>query len=614
IESTLALIKPDCLTPHRIQAIKDLVQLAGFELVRQKKFWFTRESASEFYLEHKDKAFFEDLISYITCAPVMAFELRQDDAVMKWRKLLGPTDPVVARDTDVECIRAMFGVDITKNAVHGSDSVEAAQRELEFVFSNSIHTMVSDSKEHGDDTLFKSEYTLGIIKPDAVSSGHSETILRAINYKGFEVLKFEKEVTFTKPLAEELYSEYKGKHFFDNIITLMSSSPCLAMILEKDNAVQEWRSLMGPANSLKAKFESPGSIRALYGTDSIKNAVHGSDSIARARKEIDLVFNGASLETQPQDKDEASEPVDSHIENQKDTQTEKPVETPIQLERTLALIKPDAYGAGNKVAILEIIKNAGFAIVKEKEVSLTKEQAEEFYKEHAGKSFYDNLVGFMSSQPIYAMVLEKDNAIKAWRELIGPTDSTKAKETCPQSIRALYGTDGSQNAVHGSDSVDSATREIKIVFDSASTPASSNVSQSDVEQTLALIKPDAYGAGRKVSIQKILKKEGFTIVKEKEVRLTRLKVKEFYSEHEGKPFFEKLVSWMSSAPIYAMILRKEGAIKAWRDLMGPTNSVKAKEVAPKSIRALYGTDGSKNAVHGSDSFASASREISIIFG
>ncbi|KAK9720076.1 hypothetical protein K7432_004369 [Basidiobolus ranarum] len=135
-----------------------------------------------------------------------------------------------------------------------------------------------------------------------------------------------------------------------------------------------------------------------------------------------------------------------------------------------------------------------------------------------------------------------------------------------------------------------------------------------MEKTLALVKPDAYSTGHLDDIKKRIEAEGFKIVQEKEVKGTKSQIEEFYKEHEGRPFFESLTTWMSSSPFYAMILEKKDAVKAWRTLMGPTNSEKAREEAPNSIRALFGTDGSKNATHGSDSLESSAREIGIIFG
>jgi len=96
-----------------------------------------------------------------------------------------------------------------------------------------------------------------------------------------------------------------------------------------------------------------------------------------------------------------------------------------------------------------------------------------------------------------------------------------------------------------------------------------------------LIKPDAYGAGKKDDIVKMIKDNEFTILAEKEYTMTIDVAKEFYKEHEGKPFYEELTTWMSSSPIYAMKLEKADAVKSWRTLMGPTNSEKARETAPQ---------------------------------
>jgi nucleoside-diphosphate kinase len=130
-------------------------------------------------------------------------------------------------------------------------------------------------------------------------------------------------------------------------------------------------------------------------------------------------------------------------------------------ERTLAIIKPDAVAAGDADNILALIKKNGFTIVAKKNMHLTRKQAEEFYGVHKGKPFYDELVDFISSGPIIVMVLEKDNAIKAWRDLMGATDPAKA---AVGTIRKLYGKTIGSNAVHGSDSPQTAAFEIGLFF------------------------------------------------------------------------------------------------------------------------------------------------------
>ncbi|KAF5396128.1 Nucleoside-diphosphate kinase [Paragonimus heterotremus] len=134
----------------------------------------------------------------------------------------------------------------------------------------------------------------------------------------------------------------------------------------------------------------------------------------------------------------------------------------ILVERTLAIIKPDAVIVADEIE--EKILQNGFFIIQKRRVQLSPEQASEFYAEHYGKMFFPSLVSYMSSGPVVALVLAKENAIAAWRELIGPTNSIKAKSIAPLSIRALYGTDDQQNAVHGSDSFTSAEKEIRFFF------------------------------------------------------------------------------------------------------------------------------------------------------
>eukprot|EP00184_Porphyridium_aerugineum_P000650 CAMPEP_0184693334 /NCGR_PEP_ID=MMETSP0313-20130426/1577_1 /TAXON_ID=2792 /ORGANISM="Porphyridium aerugineum, Strain SAG 1380-2" /LENGTH=486 /DNA_ID=CAMNT_0027151387 /DNA_START=121 /DNA_END=1581 /DNA_ORIENTATION=- len=132
-----------------------------------------------------------------------------------------------------------------------------------------------------------------------------------------------------------------------------------------------------------------------------------------------------------------------------------------------------------------------------------------------------------------------------------------------------------------------------------------------VEETLALIKPDAYP--KKEEIIVLIKENGFSIEKQEEIELSKDRAKMFYSEHAGKPFLEDLTAFMSSGKIVALVLKKEGAIAAWRSLMGPTDTEVAKKDAPNSMRAKFGTDKQKNACHGSDSPASATREIAFFF-
>lgn len=134
----------------------------------------------------------------------------------------------------------------------------------------------------------------------------------------------------------------------------------------------------------------------------------------------------------------------------------------IKIEQTLAMIKPDA--TKNAEVIEDMILRAGFTILNKRWVHLSPELCSEFYNEHSSKIFFPGLVAFMSSGPIVALQLARPDAIATWRALIGPTNAKKAREQAPDSIRARFGTDEQQNAVHGSDSETSAEREIRFFF------------------------------------------------------------------------------------------------------------------------------------------------------
>jgi nucleoside-diphosphate kinase len=129
--------------------------------------------------------------------------------------------------------------------------------------------------------------------------------------------------------------------------------------------------------------------------------------------------------------------------------------------KTFTMIKPDAVRNGHIGAILNQITEAGFKIVAMKYTRLSLEKAGEFYAVHSARPFFGELTEFMSSGPIVAAILEKDNAVEDFRKLIGATDPSKAE---PGTIRALYATNVGENAVHGSDSDENAQIEGNFFF------------------------------------------------------------------------------------------------------------------------------------------------------
>ncbi len=131
------------------------------------------------------------------------------------------------------------------------------------------------------------------------------------------------------------------------------------------------------------------------------------------------------------------------------------------LEQTLSIIKPDAIERNLEKEIKNTFVNKGFKIVKEKKIMLEKSEAEEFYKIHQTKPFYNDLCEYLSSGPIVVMILEKENAIGENRSLMG---ATNPKEAVDGTIRKKYGISIDKNSVHGSDSSENAEKEINFFF------------------------------------------------------------------------------------------------------------------------------------------------------
>mgnify|MGYP001460555990 FL=1 len=131
------------------------------------------------------------------------------------------------------------------------------------------------------------------------------------------------------------------------------------------------------------------------------------------------------------------------------------------IEQTLSIIKPDAVERNLDSEIKEMFKNKGFQILKEKKIQIEKSEAEKFYKVHETKPFFNDLCEYLSSGPIVVMILQKENAVKGNRELMGATNPKDAKD---ETIRKKYGISIDKNSVHGSDSVDNAKLEIDFFF------------------------------------------------------------------------------------------------------------------------------------------------------
>lgn len=132
MERTFAIIKPDAVERNIIGKVLEKVETAGFRIVGMKKIRLTRAEAEGFYYVHKERPFFNDLCAFMSRSPVVVMALEREDAILKWRELMGATNPANA---EAGTIRKEFGVSIEENTVHGSDAPETAAFEIPYFFS-----------------------------------------------------------------------------------------------------------------------------------------------------------------------------------------------------------------------------------------------------------------------------------------------------------------------------------------------------------------------------------------------------------------------------------------------------------------------------------------------
>ena len=132
-EKTLSIIKPDAVERNLAEEIKQMFLNNGFEILKEKKTQISKEEAEQFYLVHQTKPFYNELCSYLSSGPIVVMILGKNNAVLANRELMGSTNPIEAKDGT---IRKKYGISIDKNSVHGSDSLENANKEINFFFKD----------------------------------------------------------------------------------------------------------------------------------------------------------------------------------------------------------------------------------------------------------------------------------------------------------------------------------------------------------------------------------------------------------------------------------------------------------------------------------------------
>nr|XP_040133833.1 nucleoside diphosphate kinase 7 isoform X5 [Ictidomys tridecemlineatus] len=243
-----------------------------------------------------------------------------------------------------------------------------------------------------------------------------------------------------KKEATDFHVDHQSRPFYNEMIQFITSGPVIAMELLRDDAICEWKRLLGPANSGVARTDAPGSIRALFGTDGIRNAAHGPDSFASAAREMELFFPSSG--------------------------GCGPANTAKFTSCTCCIIKPHAVSEGLLGKILMAIRDACFEISAIQMFNMDRVNVEEFYEVYKGVvTEYNEMVTELYSGPCVAMEIQQNNSTKTFREFCGPADPEIARHLRPGTLRAIFGKTKIQNAVHCTDLPEDGLLEVNNMGD-----------------------------------------------------------------------------------------------------------------------------------------------------
>ena len=269
----------------------------------------------------------------------------------------------------------------------------------------------------------------------------------------------------------------------------------------------------------------------------------------------------------------------------------------VKIEKTLGVIKPDCLP--KMAAILDRALSSGFVLCHAKMVQLSHKEASEFYREEESDNpSYRNMVSFMAEGPVLAFEIMGESVIERWQEALGPANPALARQKAPASIRAQFGTDPVHNACHGSSSYQSAEREIQFFF--GSKPRGKNTA-TYTNCTLGIIKPHAIKSGMTTKILNEIEAAGLTISSLQMFHVEKANTEEFYEVYKGVVReYSSMVEQLCSGPCIAMEITGPDAQQVFRELTGPVDPEIARHLRPHTLRAKFGVDKIKNALHCTD--------------
>ncbi|KAJ3002586.1 UNVERIFIED_CONTAM: Nucleoside diphosphate kinase 7 [Siphonaria sp. JEL0065] len=287
-----------------------------------------------------------------------------------------------------------------------------------------------------------------------------------------------------------------------------------------------------------------------------------------------------------------------------------------KMESALVVIKPDAIDMAGE--ILDTLISNGFVICKLRMLKLSRKLAEEVCMVSSGtQPYFNDLVSSLEGPRAMALELMKSSAVSELARIAGPAIVADAKSTQPASLRAQFGHVGYKNGIHISSDPTAAKKEISLLFDNqVKRDARTAVFR---KSTLAIIKPHAIHAGLTGKIIASITQNGYKISDAETFYLDRVNAEEFLEVYKTVvPEYQKMVDELTSGPLVALEIisssgNEEGIVSQFREFVGPNDPGLGKKLRPKSLRALYGQDKVRNAVHCTDLEEDGLLEVQFFF-
>nr|XP_009451185.3 thioredoxin domain-containing protein 3 isoform X3 [Pan troglodytes] len=479
-------------------------------------------------------------------------------------------------------------------AVAEADNVVTLQPfrdKCEPVFLFSVYPeipLVDSDSEVSEESPYESVqelYGIAIIKPDAVISKKVLEIKRKITKAGF-IIEAEHKTVLTEEQVVNFYSRIADQPDFEEFVSFMTSGLSYILVVSqgsKHNPPSE-ETEPQPDTEPNEPSEDQPEVEAQVTPGMMKNK---RDSLQEYLERQHL----AQLCDVEEDATNVAKFMDAFFPDFKKMKNMK-------LEKTLALLRPNLFHE-RKDDVLRIIKDEDFKILEQRQVVLSEKEAQALCKEYENEDYFNKLIENMTSGPSLALVLLRDNGLQYWKQLLGPRTVEEAIEYFPESLCAQFAMDSLPvNQLYGSDSLETAEREIQHFF--------------PLQSTLGLIKPHATSEQRE-QILKMVKEAGFDLTQVKKMFLTPEQIEKIYAKITGKDFYKDLLEMLSVGPSMVMILTKWNAVAEWRRLMGPTDPEEAKVLSPDSIRAQFGISKLKNIVHGASNAYEAKEVVNRLF-